>query len=281
MRSSVKCSMSSSLREQLARLVERPAEQRQEIEHRVRQIAVVAELQNGCRSVPLAQFRAVGPKDDRQVNEVRHVVPQRLVEHLVARRARQPLLRSHHVRYLHRMVVHYVRQVIRREAVRLQQNEIVEQRYVERNRPAHEIIDGAGAFEGRLEAHHGVEILSLGLLRLDRIATAAVVAGAVAFRLLLAPHVVDALLGAVAEVRLTFGDEALGVLLIERKPLRLDVRAVSAVLPRPLVPIEAEPRERVEDRIHRPRHEARLIRVLDAHDERPAGVAGVQPVEQS
>ena len=48
----------------------------------------------------------------------------------------------------------------------------------------------------------------------------------------------------------------------------------------PLVPVEAEPPQAVEDGLQRPLHYARLIGVLDAHDERAAAVPGEQPVEQ-
>ena len=49
---------------------------------------------------------------------------------------------------------------------------------------------------------------------------------------------------------------------------------------RAFVPVEAEPAQAVEDDVHGFLRIARGVGVLDAQDERAAGVAGVKPVEQ-
>ena len=46
------------------------------------------------------------------------------------------------------------------------------------------------------------------------------------------------------------------------------------------VPVEAEPRQPVEDRVDRGLGRALAVGVLDAQQELAAGVAGVEPVEQ-
>ena len=71
-------------------------------------------------------------------------------------------------------------------------------------------------------------------------------------------------------------------------PLALEIRAAVALAraggvagERAFVPIEAEPAQAVEDDVHGFLRIARGVGVLDAEDERAAGVAGVKPVEQS
>ena len=70
-------------------------------------------------------------------------------------------------------------------------------------------------------------------------------------------------------------------------PLALEIRAEVALAraggvagERAFVPIEAEPAQAVEDDVHGLLRIARGVGVLDAEDERAAGVAGVKPVEQ-
>ena len=50
---------------------------------------------------------------------------------------------------------------------------------------------------------------------------------------------------------------------------------------RPLIPIQAEPAQPFEDYIHSFLCIARVVGVFDAKDERAAGVARVEPIEQS
>ena len=56
MRSSEKCSMNWFLRQDLRLVIQRPADQREEVEQRFRQIPLVAVLEHARRAVPLAQF---------------------------------------------------------------------------------------------------------------------------------------------------------------------------------------------------------------------------------
>src|SRR3972149_1378474 len=72
--------------------VERPAEQPEEVEHRFRQVTLVAVLQRGLRAVALAELRFGRPDHDRQVDEGRRLPAERLVGQEVARRARYPLV---------------------------------------------------------------------------------------------------------------------------------------------------------------------------------------------
>jgi hypothetical protein len=62
--------------------------------------------------------------------------------------------------------------------------------------------------------------------------------------------------------------------------LRLEVRRVRPTDLGPLVPIEAQPAEPVEDRLQGLRDIALLVRIVDPQQELPAALARKQPVEQ-
>ena len=81
--------------------------------------------------------------------------------------------------------------------------------------------------------------------------------------------------------------QCLDAALIIFLPLALEVRAAVALAraggvtgERAFVPIQAEPAQAVQDDVHGLLRIARGVGVLDAEDERAAGVAGVKPVEQ-
>src|ERR1019366_2283410 len=79
---------------------------------------------------------------------------------------------------------------------------------------------------------------------------------------------------------LALGDEEIGVLLVDREPLHLRVRSARAADAGALVPVEAEPAERVEDDVDAGLRASLAVGVLDAEDERAAALAGPEPVEQ-
>ncbi len=97
---------------------------------------------------------------------------------------------------------------------------------------------------------------------------------------LLLAHCLEPLGGAVAAVGLPLGDQALGVLLVERQPVRLKVRPVVAADLGPLVPAEPQPAESIEEVGQRVGDVAGAVGILDAQDKLAAGVAGEDVVEQ-
>ena len=92
MPSSEKLSISSRRRHQLAVVARRPAEQREEIHHRVRQVALPLVLHHRRRAVPLAQALLVGAENQRHVREPRHRRAERLEQQHVLRRVRDVIV---------------------------------------------------------------------------------------------------------------------------------------------------------------------------------------------
>ena len=114
----------------------------------------------------------------------------------------------------------------------------------------------------------------------------AVVARRLVARLLLLPHLLQALRRAEAAVGVPARDQPLGVLAVERGPLALGVGPVRTALVRSFVPVEAEPREDVDDPFGRALDKPVAVGVLDAEQER-ARLAfarclpvGEEPVEE-
>src|SRR5581483_6155422 len=63
--------------------------------------------------------------------------------------------------------------------------------------------------------------------------------------------------------------------------LRLPVRAVRTAHVRPLVPVDAQPSQRLDHPVHRLLGDPARVRVLDPEDERAAVVPGEGPAEQA
>ena len=85
---------------------------------------------------------------------------------------------------------------------------------------------------------------------------------------------------AVAVVRMPLRDQRLRRLQILRLPLRLKVRRVRTGHHRPLVPVEAEPAQAVENALDHRLRRPLDVGVLDAQHEHAAMPARKQPVEQ-
>ena len=176
---------------------------------------------------------------------------------------------------LHLVVVDDAAEVVERDAVGAQHHEVVEIVVRLGDAPDDEIVERVGAAAARhLEAHHR----RLAGRRVCALAAQAVVLPARILRSG-APRV-QLLLRAEAAVGLTGGDQLRAVLRVRGQPLGLEVGRVRSADLRALIPVEPEPLEPIENRLHRLRRGALLIRVFHAQHERAAVAPSVQPVEQ-
>ena len=105
MPSSAKRSTSCAAREQLLVAAGRPSQERQEVDHRLRQVAEAGVLHHRGRAVPLAQALLVGAEDERHVRELRHVRPERLEQQHVLRRVGDVIVAADDMRDRHVDVV--------------------------------------------------------------------------------------------------------------------------------------------------------------------------------
>ena len=100
------------------------AEVRHVVDQRLGQVAGLAELVHAGGAVALGQLVAVLAEHHGQVAELGLLPPEGVVHDLVQRRGRYPLLRAHHVGYLHEVVVNHVGQVVGGESVRFEEDRI-------------------------------------------------------------------------------------------------------------------------------------------------------------
>src|SRR3989449_621517 len=245
-----------------------PAEPGQVVDHGVGRNAGVAERLDGGRAVALGEPAPVRPQDHRHVRHLGDRVAERLVAEDLLRRVRQVVVAANHVRDPHRDVVHDDAEVVRGRAVRADEDPVVEPTVVERDRAVDQVVHDRRARVRDPEAERpGIQAA---------VAAPPRVAESLLARLGGPPLALQELGRAVAVVGAARGAQSLGVVTVDRKPLGLAV----ARRRRPLVPVEAEPLEGLEDRGDVLVGRARTVGVLDPEDEGPAVVARVEPVEQ-
>jgi hypothetical protein len=177
------------------------------------------------------------------VRDVRHLPAERLIQVLVDRRGRNPLFRAQDVADPHEVVVHHVRQVIGRVAVRLEQHQVLKLPVIDRDVAAQEVVHSGRAADGHLEPDHKLAarfgVQALALLRRQEAAATVVARIRIVIGALLFAKLGEPLFRAVAAVRLVVLDQPARPLPVQIKPLRLDVRPVIAADLRPFVPIDA------------------------------------------
>jgi hypothetical protein len=261
--------------EDLAAVFGPPTEQRQIVEHRLREVAGVAELLEGDGTVTLRQLGPVGAHDQGQVGvrrARRHT--ERLSEREHAVGGVEQVLSPDDVRDRHLDVVDRVGEEEQRRAVRADDHEVGNGRPLDADLSPDDVAEGAGAVVGRPEPERPRAALGAerGTLVGIEVAAVAVVAGGApggAGSLVARSHLFFC---AVALIGAALGEEPTGGGVVPVGAGALEDRA--------FVPVESQPRERVLDRGDPLRARPGDVGVLDAEGEGPPLVAGEQPVEQ-
>ncbi len=176
-----------------------------------------------------------------------------LVQQQMLGSRREPLLAADHVRDLHQVVVDDVGEVIRRQAVGLQQHLHVDRRVLERDRSAREIVDDARPFRRHLHSH---DVRFAGRRACRRLVgrdgeTVAVVVLRHAGGALRGAHRLEPLRRAEASEGVPVRQQLVGVAAVDRGAFALAVRCVRAADVRAFVPAQARPAQRGEDRAPR------------------------------
>ena len=181
------------------------------------------------------------------------------------------IVAANDVRHPHVVIVDDDREHVGRIAVRTQQHEIVEILVGEDDLALHLVVDDGFALLARAQTDHGLD--AGGRLRRIAVAPAAVVAHRLALETGLLAHLLQLFHAGVTAIGAAGGEQLLGDLAMALGALKLADRLA--------VPIEPEPFEPVENRVHRCLRRALAVGVLDAQQERAAEALGVEPVEQS
>ena len=230
----------------------------------------------------LRQRRVIGAEHEREMREARRPEAERPIEQDLARRVRDVILAADHVRHLHQRIVDHDREVVLRAAVGADDDRIADDVGVEGHVAADEILERHVDVLGHAEADDGalagVETAP-GLIR-RQVAAGAVVHRRTAGGEIRAAIVLELLRRAEAVVGLAAGEQLVGVRGVEVQPLRLAVGAGRAADVGPLVPLEAEPAQVLQDAVLGLFRRSLGVGVFDAEDERAVVAAREQPVEQ-
>ena len=234
-----------------------PAEQGHVVAQRLGQVALVAQLLHGRRAVTLGELLAVRAMQQRQVRVHRRLRAERLEHEQLLRRVGEVVLAAHDVRDLRVEVVDRDGEVVEDAAVGARDDGVVEMHVGERRVPADEVVHDGLALVGHAQADRAA------LLRL---------APEAALRAVLR------LVGVDLGLR---GGRAVGVAVVEQ-PLQHLLVALGArdLADRPLVVVELEPAQGVEDLLDVLRGGALAVGIFDPQHERPAVVSREQPVVQ-
>ena len=273
--------------EDVAVVGDRPAQQRQVVEQSLGDEPAVAVQEQVRLRVALGQLLVALAEHQRQVPEVAArasatpIAISALVERDLARRRGQQVLAAQHVGDPHQRVVDRVDQRVQRIAARADDHEVGHRPGLERHVAADQVGEG-DVLVGHPQPQHRLAAL--------RAEGGALLVGEVAVEVVVAQLRVAAG-GEVTRLDLLGrGERLVGVAGVEQSwatdvavdvaALGLPVGLVRAADLRALVPVQAQPAQRVEQRVVALLAVPRGVGVLDPEDERAAGVPGVGPVEQ-
>jgi hypothetical protein len=241
-------------REDLFLGARRPAEQREVVDERLADEALLDVVGHRRLALALAHLGAIRVEDEGQVREPRDIVAKGPEQEDVLRRVGEVVLATDHVRDLHRRVVDDDREVVERRAVVPNDHEVATQvRDVDLDPASNDVVERdhplADAEPEGAAAPLGLES---GAFFRREARTAARIARWQLRGFLAGPLLGQLLGAAVARVRLVLGAQRRGGPRVQRQALHLAVRAVRSACGVPghlgaLVPGQAEPVQPIED----------------------------------
>ncbi len=262
---------------------EQPRRRRERADDGLGRDAARAQLRERRRPRALREALAAGREHERHVRERRRRRAERGIERELARRRRQQIVAAHDARDLHRRVVDDDGELVRRRAVGASKHEVVDALRA-RGHFAVQEVDERQPRASSVEADRGRASLRR-RARLDlgdgnTAARAGIAWALVVARVGRARGARDVGARARARERAPRGQQPRDGLVVARDALALPIRPPRAALLRPLVPIEPEPAQIVEEARLGVGDHARAIEVLDAHDEGRVRGARVEPRQQ-
>ena len=233
--------------------------------------------------LPFAEFFGAARRGHvRQMREGRQRIAQRRGDEHLARGVRQVLDRPDHMGNLEIMIVDGAGQMVETRTVGALHDMVLFQRPLELDVAPHQIANPADPLAGHLQTHRrpaprGLERRRLGVGRRH---PAPAVEKAPLLTLRRLAFGLDLVRGRVVPIRGAGRKQ-----LLDRRPvapgaLRLVIRCMRPADLGPLIPVDAQPPEPVQNRLQRRGHVALGIGVVNPQQELPFVPAGEQPVEQ-
>ena len=263
-------SMACSGRENLVVAVA-PAEPREIIAHRVRQIAHGAVGLDTERAMPLGELGAIRPVDQRNMREGRNVPAHGVIELRLPRRVGEVVVAADNMGDAHVVIVDHDGEHVGRRAVRAQQHHVVEVLVGPGDMALHAVCDGGLALARRLEPH-GITAYPW--------ANPSTPCRARCRR---SRRRAPSFIGALAHGGKLLWRRIAAIGLASLQHLVRDLRmplGPRELIDRLAVPIEVKPLHPVDDRGDRGFGRAGAVGILDAQQEFAAGMLRVQPAEQ-
>ena len=204
------------------------------------------------------------------MREMRHVPAHRLIELGLPEGVVQMVVAPDHMGDAHIVIVHHHRQHVGRRTIAAQQHEIIQLFVGDRHLALHHILNDRLAGLRRLQPDHRRHARRR--IGIRAVAPAPVIAHRTAFRLGLLAHRCQLFRRGIA---------AIGLALRQQLVRHLGMATGAGELHDGFViPVEAQPFQPVEDRLHRILCGARTVGILDAQQEFAAGVPRIKPVKQ-
>ena len=245
-----------------------PADTDQPVADRFRQVPLVPEVLHRHRIASLAELLASLADDQRNVREERRLLLERAVEPQLEGGVAVVVGPADHVGDPHVEIVDHHRQVVEGLPVAALDVHVADLAHVLSARPEDQVVPLQPSLLGQPQPHR----VGPALLPQAEVATAAVVHPAATRGQRLAAPLLQLRGRAAAAVGVAAGQQLLDGGGVELAPL--------ALAQRPLVPVDAEPAEGVEQRLLGLPRRALAIGVLDAQDQAAAVAAREGPVEQ-
>ena len=269
--------------EDLAPIRHAPRQRTEEVQERFGQHALPPVAVDGGVELAFGDLALVGIPEERHVHECGRIPSEGVVQAHVDRRRRDPLLRAHHVRHAHEVVVHHHGQVVRGIPVRFEQDVVAHFAVLERDLAAEFVANHDRAFRRSLQPHH-VPLAGFGaalLLFAGYVPAATVVADRTTEALLLLAHLLELFLGLERPVRMPLVQQPVDVLPVDGKTLGLLVRSVVAADARTLVGLQAEPAHHLEDAALGGGVVPLAVGVFEPEQKLPTVLLGENEVEQA
>ena len=151
-------------REDLRLVVVGPAEPREEVDERLRDVALLAEVLDRLRAVALGELLAVAAEDVGGVRVDGRLVAERAENLDLLRSVRDVVLAADHMRDLVEHVVDRRGEVVGRAAVGAQDHEVVEVLVLHLDPAADDVVPAGRALVGHAEADRALVLVRLALV---------------------------------------------------------------------------------------------------------------------
>ena len=258
--------------------VRAPAQQGDEVDDRVLDVALREQILKAGVAVALAQLAAGVLHDGAQVDVGGLFPAEGLVEQVVLGRGAQVLGAAHDVGDAHQMVVDHVGEVVGGQAVLLDEHVVVQRVAGGLHVAVERVVKAGGAGQGNvLPDDEGLAGLhaAQGLL-LGNVQTVLVVLPLLALGGRRVPALLQFFLGAEAGIGRALLHQLQRVGHIQIPPLGLDVGTVIAAHVRAFVIVQPGQTHTLVDHVHRARNLPFLVGILNAQDELAAVLTGEQ-----